>query len=117
DLYGLSGATYDYELKTSWHIFDYLKNRCMGFDVPGICLSPDGTGISAGMSWQEMQGLAWTPLYPKQKSIGKQCLENNSFTVRQNYDYFLNREYNFNNFPAFNPFGIKGVTVDAAWLG
>lgn len=61
-----AGSTY--ELITRWTRQDYYKNRCDGFDA-GV----DGT--TAGMTWREMQGLEWTPLYPETKSLKKQIFE------------------------------------------
>ena len=61
-----AGSTY--ELVTRWTRQDYYKNRCDGFDA-GV----DGT--AAGMTWREMQGLEWTPLYPETKSLKKQIFE------------------------------------------
>lgn len=106
------GATYDYELKTRWVTGDWEKNRCFGFDVPGINLTDGATGISAGMSWEEMQGPEWTPLYPTEKSIKKQCFKKNFGSLQRNYDYFQQKFVDFTKFPPNNPFGVAGVTID-----
>jgi hypothetical protein len=118
DLHGLSGATYDYELVTRWTITDWYKNRCLGFDVPGVCLAPGATGMNAGMSWEEMQNLFWTPLYPKQKSVKKQCLKDElKFELRgTTYDVDKQIGYDSTKFPPSNPFGISGVTTDLGWI-
>lgn len=114
-----------YELVTRWQRPDYYKNRCYGFDVPGVNTDPGGTGINASMTWREMQGFEWTPIFPKQKSIQKQCLEdefNIQFDIDTHFntgydEFFVNptpTKYNLSSLPSNNPWGIPGLTWDIA---